>query len=54
MEKESITFVNQLIGKLEENTKKLEQAKNDNDPRSFNQIKRDSFKIHEELGKLIK
>lgn len=46
-------FVKQLLGKLEENVAKLEKAKSDNDPRSFNEIKKECFKIHEEIEKLI-
>jgi hypothetical protein len=54
MERESISFVNQLLEKLEANVAKLEKAKKDNDPRAFNEIKKNSFDIHAEIEKLIK
>lgn len=53
MEQEKIPFIKQLLGKLEDNIRKLEKAKEDNDPRSFNEIKKNSFDIHEEINKLI-
>lgn len=53
MERESIAFVKQLITKLEKNVAALEKAKKDNDPRLFNELKKTSFDIHQEIEKLI-
>ena len=54
MEKESIDFIEQLLRKLKDNISKLEKAKKDNDPRLFNEIKKDSFNTNNEIDKLIK
>lgn len=53
MKPEVAPFVKQLLEKLEKNILKLEKAKEDNDPREFNEIKKECFKIHEEIGKLL-
>lgn len=53
MENDAIPFVKQLVEKLEENVKNLEAAKKDNDPREFNELKKNSFDIHEEIEKLL-
>lgn len=54
IEKEGIAFAKQLIEQIEKNVELLEKAKENNDPREFNEIKKKSFKLYEELGKLIK
>lgn len=54
MEKESIDFIEQLLRKLKDNISKLEKSKKDNDPRAFNEIKKDSFNTNNEIDKLIK
>jgi hypothetical protein len=54
MERESISFVKQLLDELESNLNQLEKAKKDNDPREFNEIKKKTFDIEKELGNLIK
>jgi len=53
MEKESITFIKQLLVKLEKNIAMLEKAKKDNDPRQFNELKKTSFDIHKEIERLL-
>ncbi|NCN51475.1 hypothetical protein GW931_00485 [archaeon] len=53
MEKEAITFARQLLEKFDANIKKLEEAKEDNDPVGFNEIKKNSFDIHQEIQKLL-
>ena len=53
MKPEATPFLRQLIEKLERNVSKLEEAKNNNDPRGFNEIKKDCFKIHEDIEKLL-
>ena len=53
MEKESIDFIEQLLRKLKTNISKLEKAKENNDPREFNEIKKDSFNTNTEIDKLI-
>lgn len=54
MDKEAIGFVKQLIEKVEKNVKKLEDAKENNDPRLFNDMKKKCFDLQNEIGKLIK
>jgi len=54
MERESIAFVKQLLEKLEKTVALLEVAKKENDPRKFNELKKSSFDIHQEIEKLIK
>ena len=53
MEDETIPFVKQLLDKLEENVKELENAKKENDPREFSKLKENSFAIHEEIDKIL-
>ncbi|MBN2880420.1 hypothetical protein JXM83_00035 [Candidatus Woesearchaeota archaeon] len=53
MKSEVAPFVKQLLGKLEENVAKLEKTKEDNNPRAFNDVKKECFKIHEEIEKLL-
>jgi len=54
MNKDAIIFMKQLISKLEENVKKLEKAKENNDPREFNDLKKQCFDIQKEMEKMIK
>ena len=54
MEKESISFVKQLLDELNSNLTQLEKARKENDPRAFNQVKKKAFDIEKELEKLIK
>lgn len=54
MEEEKITFIKQMLKSLEKNIKELEVLKKNNDPRKFNEVKKDSFNIHEEISKIIK
>ncbi|MDA3836548.1 MAG: hypothetical protein PF542_02910 [Nanoarchaeota archaeon] len=54
MEIETIEFIKQLLDKMDKNVDKLEVARNENDPRTFNNLKKNSFDIHEEIRKLIK
>jgi len=54
MEEEKIVFVKQMLKSLEKNIKELETLKKNNDPRKFNEVKKDSFNIHEEISKMIK
>lgn len=53
MEKESINFIEQLLIKLKKNISKLEIAKKENDPRGFNEIKKECMNITKEIDKLI-
>jgi hypothetical protein len=53
MKEEAIVFVKQLLNKLEQNVSLLEGAKEENDPRSFNDYKKNSFDVHQEIEKLI-
>ena len=54
MEKEKIIFIKQMLNSLENKIKELETLKKNNDPRRFNEVKKDSFNIHEEISKIIK
>ena len=54
MDEEKIVFVKQMLASLEKNIKELESLKKNNDPRKFNEVKKDSFDIHLEIEKLIK
>lgn len=53
MKEDGIIFVKQLLEKLEDNVKKLEKAKEDNEPREFNELKKKSFDIHKEIEGLL-
>ena len=53
MKEDGIVFVKQLLVKLEGNIVKLEKAKKDNEPRVFNELKKESFDIHKEIEGLL-
>jgi hypothetical protein len=54
MEKEAIVFVKQLINSLERKLGDLGKAKEENDPRGFNDLKKECFEIQRQIEDLIK
>lgn len=53
MKEEGIIFVKQLLEKLEGNVKELEEKREDNEPREFNELKKKSFDIHKKIEELL-
>lgn len=53
MEEDGIVFIKQLLLKFEKNIDKLEKAKENNEPRKFNELKKESFDIHKEIAGLL-
>ncbi len=53
MEKEKLDFIEQFLNELEGYVNELEKAKKENDPKQFNEIKKKSYHVNEEIKKLI-
>lgn len=54
MEEDAITFVKQMIRLLERDLEKLFKAKEENDPRKFNDIKKRCMDTQKQIEDLIK
>ncbi len=54
MKEENLIFVKQLLNSLEKKMKELAEAKKENDPRKFNEIKKECLKLNGQIGELIK
>ena len=54
MKEENLIFVKQLINSLNKKLKDLAKAKEENDPRKFNDLKKVCLKLNEQIGDLIK
>ncbi len=54
MKEENLIFVKQLINSLDKKLKNLANAKEENDPKKFNDLKKECLKLNEQIGNLIK
>jgi len=54
MKEEKILFVKQLLNSLSKKLKELNKAKEDNEPKKFNNLKKETIKINNQIGNLIK
>ena len=54
MKEEKLIFVKQMINSLDKKLKDLSEAREENDPNKFNDLKKECLKLNEQIGDLIK